>query len=161
MLKMSDQVRLLVGLENLLRKARRRLRECEREEGQAGGPHGARYAELVGRLAEEIHSVDRRHLEEYLSYVESSLLPRLADRVERTKEQMVDAAKAIVDGKALLGELKGEHSDALERSRTLRERLGLPALRQVEAHFILGPPPPNVERRIRDAWDLVREYLRS
>jgi len=161
MRKLTEPVRHLVGLENLLRKARRRLKECEREEGAAGGPRASRYALVVQRLTEEIHSVDRRHLEEYLAYVEETLLSRIQGRVDRTKEEMIDAARRIVDGKAALHELRGEITDALERSRTIRERLGLQAIRPVETNFGVGAHPPNAERRVRDAHELVREYLRS
>ena len=56
---MSDQVRLFVGLENILLKARRRVRECEREEGGASGAASGRYRELVARLSNEIQAADR------------------------------------------------------------------------------------------------------
>lgn len=159
--KMTDPVRQIVGLENFLRKARRRLKESEREEGGSNGPRASRYSLIVQRLVDEIHSVDRKHLQDYLEYVEEDLLPRIRDRVEKTKSEMVEAAHRMVDGKAYLHELRGEVTDALERSRSVRERLGLEAIRPVDAHFGIAAHPPNAERRVRDAHDLARDFLRS
>ena len=51
MTKMSDKVRQLIGLENILMKARRRHRECEREERQSEGPQAKRYSKLIARLS--------------------------------------------------------------------------------------------------------------
>jgi len=159
--KMSDQVRVLVGLENLLLKARRRYRESERDEGRSDGPRGSRYKSLIARISDEIHSADKTKLEEYLGYMEQSLLPRIGKRVEGTKDEMVEAAKQIVDGRANLHELRTEYTDALERIRSVRERLGLDPFKPLEAHFGLGAHPPNADRRLRDAHDLVKEYLKS
>jgi hypothetical protein len=161
MARISEQVRHLVGLENLLLKARRRMRECERDEGRAGGPRALRYKDLIGRLGDEIHAADRGQLQEYLAYVEQDLIPRMAQRVEATKQEMVEAAKQIVDGKARLMEIRAEYTDALERSRSVRERLGLDPLRAVETHFGLGLHPPHADRNLRDAYDVVREYLKG
>ena len=69
MSKMSDRVRQLVGLENILMKARRRHRECEREERRSDGTRAKRYAELIVRLTEEIHAADQSQLEHYLSKI--------------------------------------------------------------------------------------------
>lgn len=159
--KMSEQVRVLVGLENLLLKSRRRYRECEREEGRSDGPKGARYKTLIARISEEIHGADKAKLEEYLEYMEQVLLPRISNRVEASKDEMVEAAKQIVDGRTRLHELRTEYTDALERIRSVRERLALDPFKPVEAHFGLGAHPPNVDRRDRDAHDLVREYLKT
>lgn len=161
MSKMSPQVRWLVGLENLLRKAKRRLRECEREGGPAAPRRMARYEELVTRLTAEIHAVDRRHLEEYLAYVEESLLPRIARKADETKSEMLELAGRLVDAKQELNELRGEHTDALERVHSLREKLGLARFRPVEARFGLEPHHPHADRRTRDAHILVREFLKS
>lgn len=161
MSKMSDQVRQLVGLENLLKKARRRHRECEREEGSAEGPRAQQYAALVERLSEEIHSADRGQLEDYLKYVEGTLLPRIAAKVDTTKEEMLEAAVQIVDGKTHLTELRLELMDALDRVRTVRERLDLDPFKPVPVQFGLGAHPPNAERHVRDAHALVKEYLKS
>jgi len=158
---MNEQVRHLIGLENLLAKARRRHRECERDEGSAQGPRARRYAELVTRIGEEIHQVDRGQLEEYLRYVEQDLVPRILQRVEGAKEKMVDAAKRVVAGKAHLLELRVEYSDALERSRSLRERLGQDPIMPLEARFGLGAHPPHADRTTREAHDLVKEYLKG
>ena len=57
MSRMSEKVRQLVGLENVLVKARRRFRECEREE--PGNPHTERYRDVIARISDEIHSADR------------------------------------------------------------------------------------------------------
>lgn len=160
MTKMSEQVRQLVGLENTLQKARRRHRECERERG-SDDPRTGRYAELIARLSEEIHSADQGQLQEYLEYVETTLLPRIAKRVEATKEEMVEAATQIVDGKAHLMELRAEFTDAMERVRSVRERLALDPFKPAEAKFGLGAHPPNAERRVREAHNLVKEYLKT
>lgn len=158
--RMSEQVRHLIGLENLLARARRRQRECERDEG-AEGVRTRRYADVVRRLGEEIHATDRAQLEEYLRYVEGDLVPRIQQRVEGAKEGMVDAAKRVVAGKAHLLELRTEYSDALERSRSVRERLGLDPIMPAEARFGLGGPPPHSDRATREAYDLVKEFLKA
>jgi hypothetical protein len=157
---MSEQVRHLIGLENLLSRVRRRIRECERDEG-AEGPRGRQYAGLLRRLSEEIHQADRGQLEDYLHYVEQDLVPRILHRVENAKDGMVEAAKRIVAGRAHLGELRNEYSDALERSRSVRERLGLDPIVPAEARFGLGPHPPHADRATRDAFDLVKDYLKG
>jgi len=161
MSKMSPQVRWLVGLENLLRKARRRLRECEREGGESMVRRAARYEELVSRVTGEIHAVELRHLEGYLAYVEESLLPRIVRKAEETKSEMLGLGERLVDGKAGLTELRGEYTDALERVRTLREKLGLDPFRPVEARFGLEPHHPQADRRTRDAHILVRDFLKT
>jgi len=161
MSKMSDKVRQLVGLENILMKARRRYRECEREERETDGPRAQRYADLIQRLTEEIHGVDQSQLEEYLTYVEEHLLPRISRRVEEAKAEMLKAAEQIVDGKAHLHELRDEFTDALERVRTVRERLALDPFQPVQVKFGVGPQPPNAERQVREAHSLVKEYLKS
>ncbi|MGH7162002.1 MAG: hypothetical protein ACREID_00855 [Planctomycetota bacterium] len=161
MARISDQVRHLVGLENLLQKARRRHRECEREEGGPEGPKGARYGALVGRLGDEIHSVDRKDLEEYLAYLEGSMLKRIAERVERAKKRMVELGKELVDAKSEIHELRVENTDALDRVRSVRERLGMDPFRPMEVHFGFPPQTTPADRRARDAYDLVREFLRS
>jgi len=158
--KMSEQVRQLVGLENTLQKARRRHRECERERG-ADHAWTARYAELIGRLSEEIHGTDQGQLQEYLTYIEDTLLPRITRRVESTKQEMVEAATQIVDAKHHLMELRAEFTDALERTRSVRERLALDPFLPIEAKFGFGTHPPNAERRVRDAHSLVKDYLKS
>ena len=158
---MSEQVRHLVGLENLLLKARRRHRECERDEGTANGPRTVRYRDLIRRLSDEIHAADRGQLEDYLAYVEQDLIQRIAQRVEETKREMVDAARQKVDGKTRLLELRTEYSDALARSRSVRERLGLDPFKPAEAHFGMGMHPPHADRHLREAFDLVREYLKG
>lgn len=158
---MSDQVRLLVGLENILLKARRRTRECEREEGRGDGRLGARYRDLVQRISAEIHDADRTQLEEYLGYMEVSLLTRLAARVESTKEEMVRAARCVVDGKHHLQELRHEFTDTLDRIRSVRERLSLDPFRPTEVRFSLGTHAPNADRPAREAHDLVREFLKG
>lgn len=159
--RMSEQVRHLIGLENLLARARRRQRECERDEGTADGQRGRRYADLVRRLGEEIHATDRTQLEDYLKYVEGDLVPRILHRVETAKDAMVDGAKRVVAGKAHLLELRTEYSDALERSRSVRERLGLDPIVPAEARFGLGPHPPHADRATREAHDLVKEFLKG
>jgi hypothetical protein len=159
--KLTPQIRWLVGLENLLRKARRRLRECEREGGRAGDFYRPRYAELLGRIEGEIHAVEGKHLEEYLAYVGETFLPRIARKVEETKAEMVEHAGRLVDGKAALHELRGEYTDALERVRTVRAKLGLDPVQHTEVKFGLEPHAASVDRRTRDAHILVREYLKS
>jgi len=161
MAKMSDEVRLLVGLENLLLKARRRHRECEREAAGSPAPRAKRYAELIARLSEEIHSTDQSRLEEYLSYVEQSLLPRIATHVEATKDEMLEAAKQMVDARGHLMDLRTEYTDALERIRSVRERLGLDPFKPLEARFGVGPHPPNADRRVREAHGLMKDFLKS
>ena len=159
--KMSEQVRRLVGLENLLSKARRRHRECRREEGGPDGPRTLRYADVVERLSDELHSTDKEQLEQYLSYLEETLLARVDRKVETIKAQMVGAALQLIDARADLNELRSEFTDALDRIRSLRERLGRDPFRPLETHFGLGVHPPNAERRLRDAHALVKEFLRS
>ena len=159
--KMSNRVRRLVGLENLLLKARRRHHECEREHGGPQSPQAGRYRTIVERISEEIHGTDREHLEEYLVYVENALLTRIAQKVEETKRKMLRAAKRIVEQKSQLNELRTAHIDALERVRSLRERLGRDPFRPVEARFGLTHPPPGTDRAAREAYDLVQEYLKS
>lgn len=158
---MSEQVRHLIGLENLLARARRRQRECERDEGGSEGDRSRRYAELVRRLGEEIHAADRTQLESYLRYVEGDLIPRILHRVENAKDTMVDSAKRVVAGKVHLVELRTEYSDALERSRSVRERLGLDPIVPAEARFGLGTPPPHSDRATREAFDLVKDFLKA
>jgi hypothetical protein len=158
---MSEQVRHLIGIENLLTRARRRHRECERDEGGPDGQRGRRYAELVRRLGEEMHQADRAQLEDYLRYVEHDLVPRILHRVEQAKESMVDAAKRVVAGKAHLIELRTEYSDALERSRSVRERLGLDPIVPAEARFGLGSYPAHADRSTREAHDLAKDYLKG
>jgi len=159
--RISDRVRLLVGLENLLLKAKRRLRECERETSSAEAGRVDRYRALVARISDEIHSADRSQLEDYLTYVEQTLIPRIVRRVESTKEEMLGAARQIVDARAHLHELRTEFTDSLERVRSLRERLDLDPFRPLEANFGLGPPPSATDRHARDAHDLIKEYLKS
>lgn len=161
MSKMSEQVRQLVGLENLLVKARRRHRECEREEGAASGAKTRRYRSLIKRLSDEIHAADRSQLEDYLAYVESELIPRISRRVDATKDEMVEAARQMVDAKVHLHELRGEYQDALDRSRSVRERLGLDPFVAPEAHFGLGVHAPHADRHLREAHEVAREYLKS
>jgi len=157
MSKITPEVRYLVGLENLLKKARRRLRESERGEGGSA----ARYEELVGRLTQEIHAAEARHLRAYLEYVEETVIPRIARHAEETKGAMLHAAERIVDGKAALSELKAEHTDALDRVRGMREKLGLDPFRPADARFGIEPHAPGADRRQRDAQILVREFLKS
>jgi hypothetical protein len=159
--KMSDRVRRLVGLENLLVKARRRYRECEREFGGPDSPPAKRYRLVIERLGEELHSADKDNLEEYLGYVEGTLLGRIGERVEGTKDEMLKAARRLVEQKAQLHELRIEHQDALDRIRSLRERLGLDPFLPVEARFGLQHPPPGTDRPAREAYDLVQEYLKQ
>jgi hypothetical protein len=66
-----------------------------------------------------------------------------------------------VDGKHQLMELRTEYSDALERSRSVRERLSLDPFKPAEARFGLGPHPPRADRQLREAHDLVKEYLKG
>jgi hypothetical protein len=159
--RMSEQVRHLIGLENLLARARRRQRECERDEGAPEGTRTRRYGDLVRRLGEEIHAADRSQLEDYLRYVEGDLIPRILHRVENAKDGMVEAAKRVVAGKAHLLDLRTEYSDALERSRSVRERLGLDPIVPAEARFGLGTHPPHADRATREAFDLVKEFLKG
>ena len=161
MSKMSERVRRLVGLENLLLKARRRQHECEREGGPGAGERAGQYALVVSRINEEIHSVDRSDLEEYLSHVETSLVPRISRRVEDAKDEMMQAAAQVVDGRHHLQELRTEYTDALERIRTLRERLGRDPFKPLDVRWGLGTPPPNSDRRTRDAHSLVKDHLKS
>ncbi len=154
---LSDPVRRLVGLENVLRKARRRHHETEREKA----PEARRkaYGKLVEQLREEIHSTDREQLEAYLDYLEGSLLARLGDRVEDTQQEMLAHARQIVDRRANLMELRREYTDGLDRSRTLRELLGLEAIQPMEVRFAPGAPVDRSDRRARDAYDIVKGYL--
>jgi len=158
---MNDQVRQLVGLENLLVKARRRHRECEREEASTDGPGSGRYRDLIKRLSDEIHEAGREHLEKYLAYVEEDLILRIARKVETAKEEMLAAARKVAEQRFQLQELRTAYADALERSRSLRERLGLDPFRPLDVHFGLGPRPPLGDRTLREAHDLVKEYLKS
>jgi hypothetical protein len=155
---MSEQVRHLVGLENLLARARRRQRECERD---AEAPRARQYVDLVRRLGEEIHAADRTQLEAYLRYVEGDLVPRILHRVEHAKEGMVEGAKRVVAGKSHLLELRTEYADALERSRSVRERLGLDPIVPAEARFGLGTHPPHADRATRESYDLVKDFLKG
>jgi hypothetical protein len=157
---LSETVRHLVGLENLLTKARRRHRESEREEG-SGSDKARRYRALIKRLSDEIHGADQAQLQEYLAYVESQLIPRIARKVDKTKEQMVAAARKVVDGRVYLLELRHEYTDALERSRVVRERLNLDPFRPAEAHFGIGPLGPEADRHDREARDIVKDYLKQ
>ena len=161
MAKMSERVRRLVGLENLLVKARRRHRECEREHGDTDDMQAGRYRLLIQRVSDEIHDTDRADLEEYLKYVEDTLLARLSHKVEEVKHEMLKAAKRVVQQKAHLTELRSEYTDGLERIRSVRERLGLDPFRPVDAKFGLTHPPPGTDRSSREAYDLVQEYLKS
>ncbi len=158
--RISDQVRQLVGLENLLVKARRRHRECEREEGSSG-EKTRRYRALIKRLSDELHAAGREQLEEYLNYVESDLLPRISKRVEGTKEAMIEAARRIVESRVHMAELRLEYSDALDRSRSLRERLGQDPFLAPDLHWGVGVHAPHADRHDREAHDLVREYLKG
>ncbi len=157
MSKITPEVRYLVGLENLLRKARRRLRESERGEGGVT----ARYEELIARLTHEIHAAEARHLRDYLQYVEETVIPRIARHAEEAKAGMLAAAGRIVDGKAALSELKGEYTDALDRARAMREKLKLDPFPPADARFGLEPHASGTDRRLRDAHILVREFLKS
>ncbi|MGQ0612524.1 MAG: hypothetical protein ACT4PV_02075 [Planctomycetaceae bacterium] len=157
MSKITPDVRYLVGLENLLRKARRRLRESERGEGGVA----ARYEELIARLTHEMHTAEARHLQEYLQYVEETVIPRITRHAEEAKSGMLAAAGRIVDGKAALAELKGEYTDALDRVRAMREKLKLDPFPPTEARFGLEPHAAGTDRRLRDAHILVREFLKS
>jgi hypothetical protein len=158
---MSERVRQLVGLENLLLKARRRYRECERDEGDENGPRTRRYKVLIRKIGDEIHAADKSQLEDYLAYVEQDLIPRIAKRVESTKALMVEAARRIVEGKIQLNELRTEYSDALDRSRSVRERLGLDPFKPAEAHFGLTVQGTTSDRHAREAFDIVKEYLKA
>ena len=161
MARMSEQVRQLVGLENVLVKARRRFRECERESPGTEHPHAARYREVIERISDEIHSADPKRLTEYLEYLESDLLPRMGGRVEDTLENMVASALAVVDARHHLQELRHDYTDALDRIRVVRERLGRDPVRPVDIQFGLGTHPPHADRRLREAFDLVKGYLKS
>ncbi len=154
---LSDPVRRLVGLENLLRKARRRHHETERE--KASEARQQAYAKLVEQLREEIHSTDRGQLEAYLEYLEGSLLARLADRVEDAQNEMQAHARQIVDRRADLLELRREYTDGLDRSRSLRELLELEAIQPLEVRFAPPAPVDGSDRRARDAHDIVKGYL--
>jgi len=156
MSRMSEQVRQLVGLENVLMKARRRFRECERE-----GVPGDRYKEVIDRLSGEIHSADKARLTEYLAYLETDLLPRMGQRVEDTLDGMVKAALDIVDGRHHVHELRADYSDALDRVRAVRERLGKDPFKPLDVKFGLGTHPPHADRRLREACTLVKEYMKS
>jgi len=159
MSRMSEQVRQLVGLENVLMKARRRHRECERED--PNNPHTERYRDVIARISDEIHSADRERLTEYLVYLEEDLLPRMGKRVEETLEGMIVNALRIVDARYHVTELRAEYSDALDRIRVVRERLERDPFKPLDVKFGLGTHPPNADRRVREAFNLVKEYLKS
>ena len=161
MSRMSEQVRQLVGLENVLVKARRRYRECERESAGSDHPHAARYRDLIARIVDEFQAADKGRLTEYLEYLESDLLPRMSGRVEETLEGMVEAGLQIVDARHQLLELRAEYSDALDRIRAVRERLGRDPFKPLDVRFGLGTHPPHADRRLREAFSLVKEYLKS
>jgi len=159
MSRMSEKVRRLVGLENVLVKARRRFRECERE--TPGSPHAQRYKDVIEKVSEEIHSADHERLKEYLAYLESDLLPRMGARVEDTLDGMIRSALKVVDGRHHVTELRAEFADALDRVRVVRERLGLDPFQPLDVKFGLGTHPPHADRRLREAFNLVKEYLKS
>jgi hypothetical protein len=161
MTHMSEHVRQLVGLENLLVKARSRHRECEREEQGAEHPRAAAYRLVIERISDQIHSADQSRLQEYLGYLESNLLPRMGKKVEETLQAMLEEAIKIVDDRHHLNELRAEYTDALDRIRSVRERLGRDPFRPLDVKFGLGTHPPHADRRVRDAFDLVKGYLRS
>ena len=159
MTRMSEAVRQLVGLENLLMKARRRFRESERE-GQI--ERAANYRKVVERISDEIHSADRERLREYLGYLEADLLPRMGNRVEETVDAMIQAGLAVVDARHHIVELRSEYSDALDRIRAVRERLGAePFKAPTDVRFGPGMPPPHSDRRTREAIDMIKGYLKS
>jgi hypothetical protein len=158
MTRMNETVRQLVGLENLLGKARRRFRECERE---AAPERAELYRLAIERISDEIHSADNERLSEYLGYLESDLLPRMGTRVSETLDDMVQAGRQIVEGRHHLTELRTEYSDALDRIRAVRERLGQDPFKPVDVRFGPGMPPPHADRHLKDAIDLVKGHLRS
>lgn len=159
--RMSEQVRQLVGLENTLVKARRRFRECERE--AAGSEHlfADRYRDVIARIVDEFQAADHGRLNEYLEYLETDLLPRMRNRSDELLEGMVESALQIVDSRHNLQELRAEYSDALDRIRTVRERLGRDPFKPIDIKFGLGTHPPHADRRVREAFNLVKEYLKS
>ena len=159
--QMSEQVRQLVGLENLLVKARRRFRECEREEPGEQHPRAAQYRMVIERIADEMRGADATTFKSYLEYLESTLLPRMGRKVEETLDAMVEQATHIVDDRHLLNEMRAEYTDALDRIRTVRERLGRDPFKPQNVKFGLGTHPPHADRRLREAFDLVKGYLRS
>ena len=161
MAQMNETVRQMVGLENLLVKARRRYRECEREAKGAEHQHAANFRMVIERISDEIHSADRARLQQYLEYLENNLLPRMGHKVEETLDAMVEEAVKIVDDRHHLQELRAEYSDALDRIRAVRERLGRDPFKPLEVKFGLGTHPPHAERRLREAFELVKGYLRS
>ena len=158
MTKMSEAVRQLVGLENLLGKARRRYRECERE---ALPERAETYRVAIERISDEIHSADKERLTEYLEYLESDLLPRMGNRAGETLDEMVQAALQVVEGRHHLTELRGEYSDALDRIRAVRERLERDPFKPIDIRFGPGMPPPHADRHLKEAFDLVKGHLRS
>ena len=93
--------------------------------------------------------------------MENALLPRISKHVEETKQEMLDAAVQIVEGKVHLYELRTEFTDALERVRTVRERLALDPFKPIDVKFGLSAHPPNAERHLREAHDVVKGYLKS
>ena len=159
--QMSEQVRQLVGLENLLVKARRRFRECEREEPGEQHPRAAQYRLVIERISDEMRGADAATFKEYLEYLESTLLPRMARKVDETLDSMVNQALKIVDERHHLNEMRAEYTDALDRIRVVRERLGRDPFKPQNVKFGLGTHPPHADRRLRDAFDLVKGYLRS
>ena len=143
MAQMSEQIRQLVGLENLLVKARRRYRECEREaESVDEHPRAEQYRMVIERISDEMRAADPARLKEYLSYLEMNLLPRMAGKVEDTLDSLVEQATHIVDHRHHLNELRAEYTDALDRIRTVRERLGKDAYQPQMVKFGLGTHPP-------------------
>jgi hypothetical protein len=158
---MSEQVRQLVGLENVLVKARRRFRECERESPGEKHPFADRYREVIERLVDEFQRADTSRLTEYLEYLESDLLPRMSDRADELREGMVASALQIVDARHAMLDLRAEYSDALDRIRAVRERLGKDPFKPHDMKFGLGTHPPHADRRVREAFTLVKEYLKS
>ncbi len=158
MTKMNEAVRQMVGLENLLGKARRRYRECERE---ALPKRADVYRLAIKRISDELHSADNARLAEYLQYMESDLLPRMGNRVSETLEGMVQAGLQVVEGRHHLMELRSEYSDALDRIRSVRERLGKDPFKPVDIRFGPGMPPPHADRAHKDAHDLVKGYLKA
>ena len=161
MTNMSEQVRLLVGLENLLVKARRRYRECERESAGDEHPRAPQYRLVIERVSDEMRAADADCLKDYLAYLETALLPRMGTKVDETLNEMVEQATHIVDNRHRLNELRAEYTDALDRIRSVRERLGRDPFKPQNVKFGLGTHPPHADRRVRDAFDLVKGYLRS
>ena len=74
---------------------------------------------------------------------------------------MNEQATHIVDNRHHLNEMRAEYTDALDRIRAVRERLGKDPFKPQPVKFGLGTHPPHADRRVRDAFDLVKGYLRS